>query len=173
MVHRVSAKKLSRVSNERAALLKNLADELILHEKIVTTLARAKATRSFLEKLVTAAKENNLVTRRYLLAKLRADRATNKLLEVIGPAFKERAGGYTRITKLPPRAGDSAKMAVLEFVENVSELAAKKKIKEKPTKVKKAEAEKDKKPEKPARQLAEKSKEATDDKQSKKPMVRK
>jgi len=128
MVHRVSQKKLSRSSRARAALLKGLTNDLILHEKVVTTAIRAKAVRPFLEKLVTLSKENSLVTRRRLLAKLGMEQSVRKLLEVVGPAFKERAGGYTRITKLPPRAGDNAKMAALEFVENVSELAAKRKI---------------------------------------------
>ncbi|OGY25987.1 MAG: 50S ribosomal protein L17 [Candidatus Woykebacteria bacterium RBG_16_44_10] len=145
MVHRVAARKLSRDSSHRAAILKNLASAAILHEKIVTTLPRAKAVRPFLEKLITKTKENNLENRRYLLARLGAPRPVQKLLDVIGPAFKERPGGYTRITKLPPRVGDSAPMASLEFVENVSELAAKRKIEEKPSKEAKAKKKIDKK----------------------------
>ena len=128
MVHRVAAKKLSRDSAARSSLLKNLASSAILHEKIVTTLPKAKAVKPFLEKLITRSKEDSLSARRYLLAKLGTDRAARKLLEVVGPAFSERPGGYTRITKLPHRMGDNAPMAILEFVENVSEVATKKKL---------------------------------------------
>jgi large subunit ribosomal protein L17 len=128
MVHRVAAKKLSRDSAARSSLLKNLASSAILHEKIVTTLPKAKAVKPFLEKLITRSKEDSILARRYLLAKLGTDRATRKLLEVVGPAFRQRPGGYTRITKLPPRMGDNAPMAILEFVENVSEVATKKKL---------------------------------------------
>lgn len=131
MAHRVFGKKLSRGSSERAALLKNLANALILHERIITTQARAKAVRPFVERLITRAKEDTLVARRYLLAKLGAEPVVRKLLELIGPTFKERPGGYTRIIRFPPRIGDNAAMAVLEFVENVSEVAAKKKLEEK------------------------------------------
>ncbi|OGY21898.1 MAG: 50S ribosomal protein L17 [Candidatus Woykebacteria bacterium GWB1_45_5] len=151
MVHRVSAKKLSRDSKQRNALLKSLAKEVVLHEKIITTLPRAKTVRPFLEKLVTRAKENTLVSRRYLVAKLGEERPVRKLLEIVGPVFKERLGGYTRITKLPPRVGDNAPMALLEFVENVSELAAKRKIEEKPSKKTKLEKKSGKKPTKPKR----------------------
>jgi len=136
MVHRISQKKLSRDTGGRAALLKSLASALVLHEKIVTTKTRAKAVRPFIEKLITRAKEDTLVNRRYLLAMLGAENVVRKLLELVGPTFKGRPGGYTRIIKLTPRVGDAADMAVLEFVENVSEVAAKKKLEEKPTKIK-------------------------------------
>jgi len=159
MAHRAKQKKLSRGPNERSALLKNLANSLILHEKIVTTLARAKAARPFVEKLVTRAREDTLENRRYLLAKLGVDPAVRKLFELIGPTFKERPGGYTRIIKLPPRVGDAASLAVLEFVENVSEVAAKKKLEEKPTKLKgqKAKEEKVDKSEKKVNQKSKRS----------------
>ena len=136
MIHRVSSRRLSRDTNARAALIRDLANSLILHEKIKTTLTRAKAIRPVVEKLITKSKEASLVNRRYLIAKLAREASVNKLLELIGPIFKERNGGYTRIVKIPPRRGDSAKMAVLEFVENVSEVAAKRKIEEKRPKTK-------------------------------------
>jgi large subunit ribosomal protein L17 len=121
-----------------------------------------------LEKLVTRAKEDTLVVRRHLLARLGTERTVRKLLEVVGPAFKERAGGYTRITRLTPRVGDTAAMAVLEFVENVSEIAAKKQVKEKP--VQPAKTEGAKKPAKTeAKKAAKKPKEVTKNKQAKKP----
>ena len=160
MVHRVKQKRLSRNTDGRAALLKNLANSLVLHEKIVTTLPRAKAARPFVEKLVTRAKEESLENRRYLLAHLGAEQPVRKLFELVGPTFKERPGGYTRIIKLPPRVGDNASLAVLEFVENVSEVAAKKKLEEKPTKVKSQKAKKVKDAEATERKEDQKSKQS-------------
>ncbi len=132
MLHRVSHKKLSRDTNARAALLKNLATSLVLHERIKTTTAKAKTIRPVVEKLVTKAKVDSHITRRYLKTKLDKISAVDKMLELIGPTFKERAGGYTRIIKLAPRAGDNAPLSMIEFVENISEIAAKKKLTQKP-----------------------------------------
>jgi len=140
MIHRISQRKFSRNTNARKALFKNLANELILHERITTTQARAKALRPFVEKLVTRSKNSTLANRRLLVSRLGLQNSVNKLLDVIGPVFKERAGGYTRIIKLLPRHGDNAEIAVIEFVENVSEIVAKKKL-EKPTKEQKTKAE--------------------------------
>ena len=131
MIHRVSQKKLSRDTGARRALLKNLAADLILHEKIVTTKVRAKALRPVVEKLITRAKKDSLANRRYLVARLKRENEVRKLLELIGPTFKERPGGYLRISKLPARAGDNTEMAAVEFVERVSEMAARKKLEEK------------------------------------------
>ena len=128
MVHQVAHKKLSRNTNARRALLKNLAADLLLHERITTTAAKARAVKPFVEKLVTRAKNDSQINRRYLLAKLPRENAVKKLLELYGPVFKERPGGYTRIIKLGPRVGDRAEMALIEFVEKVSEAAAKKKL---------------------------------------------
>ncbi|MEX0622221.1 MAG: 50S ribosomal protein L17 [Candidatus Woykebacteria bacterium] len=140
MRHRVSQKKLSRDTNARKALLKNLATSLVLHEKIVTTTTKAKAVRPFVEKLVTVAKEDTIINRRYLSTKLDKDAAVRKILELVGPTFKERPGGYTRIIKASPRAGDRADMSIIEFVDNVSETAAKRKLEEKkPKKISKKE----------------------------------
>ena len=128
MVHQVAHKKLSRNTNARRALLKNLAADLLLHERITTTAAKARAVKPFVEKLITRAKNDSQISRRYLLAKLPRENAVKKLLELYGPVFKERPGGYTRIIKLGPRVGDRAEMALIEFVEKVSEAAAKKKL---------------------------------------------
>src|SRR4030065_726307 len=133
MIHRVSQKKLSRDTGARRLLLKNLAADLILHEKIVTTKVRAKALRPVVEKLITRAKQDSLANRRYLVARLKRENAVRKLFELIGPTFKERPGGYLRIIKLPARAGDNTQMAAIEFVERVSEMAARKKLEEKAT----------------------------------------
>lgn len=148
MLHRVSHKKLSRDTNARRALLKNLATSLVLHERITTTTAKAKTIRPVIEKLVTKAKVDSHITRRYLTTKLDKDSAVKKMLELIGPTFKERPGGYTRIVKLAPRAGDNADLSLIEFVENISLVAAKKKLTQKPqVKVKKETAKKDDKKE--------------------------
>src|SRR3989304_5397044 len=106
MIHRVSHKKLSRDTNARRALLKNLASSLVLHEKIVTTETKAKAARPYVEKLITKAKEESLNSQRYLSARLNRENVVRKLIELVGPTVKKRRGGYTRIIKLPPRIGD-------------------------------------------------------------------
>lgn len=134
MIHRVSQKKFSRDTNARKALFKNLANDLILHERIVTTTAKAKAIRPYVEKLVTRSKEDTMTNRRLLIAKLGRENTVEKLLDLIGPTFKERLGGYTRILKVGPRAGDRAPMSLIEFVEKVSEKAAKAKLQKKPKK---------------------------------------
>lgn len=127
MIHRVSHKKLSRSINSRKALLKNLANDLVLRERIVTTKAKAKSVRPYVEKLITRSRENTLNNRRILIAKLGREISVKKLLETVGPTFKDRPGGYTRILKMAPRAGDRAEMAILEFsVTLPKKIAAKK-----------------------------------------------
>ena len=97
---------------------RNMASSLIEHERIVTTLPKAKALRPFVEKLVTMAKEPSTHKRRLAFSRLRNTEATSKLFEVLGPRFKDRPGGYTRILKLAkPRLGDNGKRAIIEFVE--------------------------------------------------------
>jgi len=93
-----------------------LVCQLILYEKITTTLAKAKALRSLAEKMVTKAKKDTLANRRLLLSKLPIKNAVNKLLGVYGPKYLERKGGYLRIIKLNSRKGDGAEMARVEFV---------------------------------------------------------
>lgn len=119
MRHRVKTRKLSRTGAHRRAMARNMAGALIRHERIETTLTKAKAHRPFVEKLVTLAKIKNLHNYRRALALLGNDEdAVSKLFEVIGPRFSERPGGYTRILKLAkPRLGDKAERAYLEFVE--------------------------------------------------------
>ena len=119
MRHRVKTNNLSRTGSHRRALARNLVVALIEHERIETTLTKAKAHRPFAEKLVTLAKEKNLHNFRRALALLGNNRAaTTKLFDVLGPRFRERPGGYTRILKLAkPRLGDNAPRALWEFVE--------------------------------------------------------
>jgi large subunit ribosomal protein L17 len=124
MRHRVKTRKLSRTSAHRKALARNLVAALIEHERIVTTLTKAKAHRPFAEKLVTLAKEKNLHNYRRALSLLGNNKAAvAKLFDVLGPRFKERPGGYTRILKLEkPRLGDKAPRAYFEFVERTPKL---------------------------------------------------
>ena len=146
MRHRVAGRILNRNTKQRKALLKGLANSVILYEKITTTEAKAKAVRPYLEKLITISKENNLQARRRLIAKLGLQNSVNKLLEVIGPTFKDRAGGYLRITRLLPRAGDAARMVVVEFVE---ELSAPPKVVKENTKAKESKVKSEKKSREP------------------------
>ncbi len=119
MRHRVKTKSFHRPKEQREALMINLAISLIEHGKIETTLPKAKALQPFIEKLITLAKEETIHARRLILSRLRNNKkATDKLYKEIAPLFKERNGGYTRIYKLPKkRIGDSAELAIIEFVE--------------------------------------------------------
>jgi len=116
MRHRLSGKKLGRNSSQRKALLRSLVTSFVQKERIRTTLSKAKATRPIAEKMITLAKTNSLHTRRQALQYIYNKDAVKKLFEDIGPRFTERPGGYTRIIKLGPRAGDGAEMAILELV---------------------------------------------------------
>lgn len=98
-------------------MLRSLATSFMVYEKITTTKTKAKAIRPVVEKLITLGKLDTLHNRRQVLKVLYVEGATKKVFEVLGPRFKERKGGYTRITKLPRRAGDAAEMAVLELVD--------------------------------------------------------
>ncbi|PIT87820.1 MAG: 50S ribosomal protein L17 [Candidatus Magasanikbacteria bacterium CG10_big_fil_rev_8_21_14_0_10_40_10] len=116
MRHQKKKTTLDRKSDARQALLINLAESLIFYEKIKTTQAKAKALRPVVEKLITKAKENTLASRRELGKKLFTNNAIKKLRQEIAPKYAQRAGGYTRITKLPNRPGDGALQAIIEFV---------------------------------------------------------
>jgi len=116
MRHLKKTKKLSRKKGPRQALLKNLAQSIILYEKVKTTEAKAKVVKPQLERMITRAKKDNLHSRRQIMSKLPAKNAARKMFEVIGPRYKDRKGGYLKITKLNTRKGDSAKMVQIEFV---------------------------------------------------------
>jgi len=115
MKKRQKGKKLGRKRNQRKALKKNLARELFLKEKIKTTEAKAKELRPFAEKCITKAKENNLANRRFLV-RFFDEKTVNKLMTDLGERYKERPGGYIRITKLVSRPSDGAEMAIIELV---------------------------------------------------------
>ena len=116
MRHHNTIRKFGRERNQRKALLKSLAISLVENEKIKTTEAKAKELRPFIEKLVTRAKKEGLLSQRLLISRLRAKKEVTKLIKEIAPKYSDRKGGYTRITKLTPRASDASPMAVIEFI---------------------------------------------------------
>jgi large subunit ribosomal protein L17 len=117
MRHGFRGRRFSRRVEHRKALFLNLSSALITHEQIVTTLPKAKDLRPVVEKLVTLAKRGDLHARRQAIASLRDPEVVKKLFDVLGPRYKERNGGYTRVLKAGFRFGDNAPMAVIEFVE--------------------------------------------------------
>ena len=117
MRHGMSGRKFSRTSAHRKAMFENLALALLKHEQIKTTLPKAKDLRPIVEKLVTLGKRGDLHARRQAIAEMRDVAMVKKLFEVIGPRYKERHGGYTRVLKAGYRYGDSAPVAVIEFVD--------------------------------------------------------
>ena len=117
MRHRTSGRKLNRTSQHRQMLFRNMAQALIKHEQIVTTLPKAKELRPVVERLITLGKRGDLHARRMAFARLRDDAITKKLFEVLGPRYQERQGGYTRVLKAGFRYGDAAPMAVIELVD--------------------------------------------------------
>ena len=114
--HRIAGRKLSRYRDQRVALLRGLTAELIRHERITTTLAKAKETRVVTEKLITHGKKGTLHHRRLALAQVPDKKVVKKVFDEVAPRYAERAGGYTRIIKLGPRQGDAAAMAIIELV---------------------------------------------------------
>src|SRR5215470_14422670 len=117
MRHAKTHRKFNRRSDHRHAMLANLAASLIKHEQIVTTLPKAKDLRPVVEKLVTLGKRGGLHARRQAIAQMRDIAMVKKLFEVIGPRYKDRNGGYTRVLKAGYRHGDSAPVAVIELVD--------------------------------------------------------
>jgi len=115
--HGKAHRRFNRRSDHRRAMLANLAASLIKHEQIVTTLPKAKDLRPIVEKLVTLGKRGSLHARRQAIAQMRDLAMVKKLFDVIGPRYKERNGGYTRVLKAGYRYGDSAPVAVIEFVD--------------------------------------------------------
>ena len=116
MRHRSKKITLDRKSSARNALLKNAAAQLFIYEKITTTEAKAKALRSYAERLITKSKTPTLATRRNLMKVMPGENVVKKLLEQVGPRYQSRPGGYTRIVKLGARKGDGAQVARIELV---------------------------------------------------------
>lgn len=121
MKKRVGGKKLGRNAGQRKALYRGLLVSLIKHGAIKTTLARAKAVRPQIEKLVTVARKGDLAARRRLLKSIPQKEIVTQMIDEVGPRFRDRPGGYLRIVKLGPRSSDQTEMARLEFVEETKD----------------------------------------------------
>ena len=117
MRHKLSGRQLSRNSPHRHALLRNMAGSLLRHETIQTTLPKAKELRRVVEPLITLGKSDSEANRRLAFARLRDSEVVVKLFGELGPRFRTRPGGYTRILRMMPRAGDSAPMALMQLVD--------------------------------------------------------
>jgi large subunit ribosomal protein L17 len=117
MRHRKTGRRFSRDSAHRQAMFSNMAAALIKHEQIVTTLAKAKDLRRVVDRYITLAKRGDLNSRRLAASRLRDDDMVKKLFDVLGPRYKDRNGGYTRVLKAGFRYGDSAPRAVIELVD--------------------------------------------------------
>ena len=117
MRHRVAHRKLGRTTQHRISLLRNMAASLFIHERIRTTLVKAKELRPFAEKLITLSKKDSLHARRRALRVMAHKEAVTKLFRDLSARFADRPGGYTRILKLGPRQGDGAEMAFIELVD--------------------------------------------------------
>ena len=117
MKHKIKGKKLNRTSSHRKALFKNMAQAIIKHEQIITTLPKAKTMKPIVDKLITLAKKGSLHARRQAFSKLRDDKMVTKLFGTLASRYADRTGGYTRVLKAGFRYGDSAAMAVIELVD--------------------------------------------------------
>ena len=127
MRHRLAGRKLGRTSSHRLALLRNMAVSLFRHERVTTTVQKAKELRSFSERLITLAKDESLHNRRQVMRHIKDREIVTKLFSVLGVRYATRPGGYTRIIRTGFRRGDSAEMAVIELVDSSVEIAAPKK----------------------------------------------
>jgi len=116
MRHRYGGYKLKRDAGARKMLLRNLVTSVILDERIVTTIPKAKAAKPLVEKMITLGKDGTLASRRLAAGYLLTPDTVKKLFDKLGPRFGQRTGGYTRITKLGPRKGDGAELCMLELV---------------------------------------------------------
>lgn len=117
MRHKISGRKLQRKTGHRKALFRNMSAALIKHEQILTTQAKAKELRPYIEKLITLAKRGGLSNRRLALSKLGDETQLKKLFDILAERYSDREGGYTRVIKAGYRGSDAAAMAVIEFVD--------------------------------------------------------
>ena len=124
MRHQLSGRQLSRNSSHRGALLRNMAVSLLRHETIRTTIPKAKELRRVVEPLITLGKVDTEAKRRLAFSRLRDAKVVEKLFADLGPRFKARAGGYTRILHMAPRPGDNADMALMQLVDGPAAAAA-------------------------------------------------
>jgi large subunit ribosomal protein L17 len=140
MRHRKTTPKLGRKPEERARLLRNLVTSIIMHERVTTSPAKARAARSLVERIVTRGRTDTLHDRRMVARMVYGSEAVRKVFNELGPRYAQRPGGYTRILKLGPRFGDAAEACILEFVD--SPVAFKPEEKEKKAREKKEKKEK-------------------------------
>ena len=117
MRHRKLGRRFSRDSGHRQAMFSNMAAALIRHEQIITTLAKAKDLKRVMDKYITLAKRGDLNSRRLAASRMRDEAMVKKLFDTLGPRYRDRAGGYTRVLKAGYRHGDSAPVAVIELVD--------------------------------------------------------
>ena len=137
MRHRLGYKKLNRTSEHRKALIKNMLNNLIKYEQIITTLPKAKVLKPQADKIITLGKKKNLQNTKRLVSKLQDKTNANKVIQTLSKRYEKRSGGYTRIVKAGFRYGDNAPLAVIEFVDRDVEAKRKfkkKKSQDKPTK---------------------------------------
>jgi large subunit ribosomal protein L17 len=125
--HHRAGRKLGRDASHRKALYSNLAGSLIVHGRIKTTVTKAKAVRPIAEQMITLGRRGDLHARRQAMAYLRSQEVVHQLFAEVGPRFKDRAGGYSRIVRIGPRLGDAAEMAYLELVDFSAEEQAEEK----------------------------------------------
>ena len=117
MKHRIKGKKLNRTSSHRKALFKNMAQAIIKHEQIITTLPKAKTMKPLIDKLITLGKKGSLHARRQAFSQLRDNKMVSKLFGDLATRYADRQGGYSRVLKAGYRYGDAAAMAVIELVD--------------------------------------------------------
>ncbi len=158
MRHGLTGRQLSRNSTHRAAMLRNMAASLLRHEAIRTTVPKAKELRRFVEPLITLGKTDSMANRRRAFARLRDTEVVDKLFDDLGPRFKARPGGYTRILHMANRAGDNADMALMALVDKAA-----------PAEAKAADEADEKKPKARRRKAAEPAGEAAAGEPAKKP----
>ena len=139
MRHRFGYKKLNRTSEHRKALIKNMLNNLIKYEQIITTLPKAKVLKPQADKIITLGKKKNLQNTRRLVSQLQDKTTANKVIKTLSKRYEKRSGGYTRIVKAGFRYGDNAPLAVIEFVDR--DVEAKRKFKKKKSQDKPAKTE--------------------------------
>ena len=139
MRHRFGYKKLNRTSEHRKALIKNMLNNLIKYEQIITTLPKAKVLKPQADKIITLGKKKNLQNTKRLVSKLQDKTNANKVIKTLSKRYEKRSGGYTRIVKAGFRYGDNAPLAVIEFVDR--DVEAKRKFKKKKPQDKPAKTE--------------------------------
>ena len=139
MRHRLGYKKLNRTSEHRKALIKNMLNNLIKYEQIITTLPKAKVLNPQADKIITLGKKKNLQNTRRLVSQLQDKTNANKVIKTLSKRYEKRSGGYTRIVKAGFRYGDNAPLAVIEFVDR--DVEAKRKFKKKKSQDKPAKTE--------------------------------